>query len=255
MKKIIIIFLLLFISKVFLFSEVDALEIVKEIEERQRSSGDYKALCYVKNIERNKEPKVFQVVVFRRDDDNKFLLLFLKPREMKGKGYLKVAKNLWMYDPNTGKWVRRTDRDRIGGTSSRSVDFGESILSEDYNVRYDGENMLGKIKVYRIHLTVKEGVADVLYPIIDLWIDQEMKNTLKREEYSLSGKLMRTIYYLRWTKKYNEMKKDYVLYPQEVRIFDELKKGNSTINLTKTIDFKPLEKNIFTKAWIESMSR
>ena len=160
-----------------------------------------------------------------------------------------------MYDPNTGKWMRRTERERIGGTSSRSVDFGDSRLAEDYHVRYDGEDTLGKLKVYRIHLTVKEEVVDVLYPIIDLWIDQKTHNTLKRAEYSLSGKLMRTSYYLKWTKRYNELKKDYVFQPQEVRIYDELKKGNSTIILNKTIDFKPLDKNIFTKAWVESMSR
>ena len=63
------------------------------------------------------------MVVYRRDADNKFIILFTKPKEEAGKGYLKIDKNLWMYDPNTGKWERRTERERIAGTNSRREDF------------------------------------------------------------------------------------------------------------------------------------
>ena len=41
----------------------------------------------------------------------------------------------------------------------------------------------------------------------------------------------------------------------EMRFYDEVDKANSTILLMKAVDLKPLEANMFTKAWLESKSR
>jgi hypothetical protein len=235
-------------------SEKETLDLVKLVDERQRNSGDYTALCYVKETERNKEPKVFQALVYRRDADDKFMILFTKPKEEAGKGYLKIDKNLWMFDPNTGKWERRTERERIGGTNSRRGDFDESRLAEEFTPVYEGADKLGTYAIHKLKLTVKPGV-DAAYPILKLWVDQKDKNLMKREEYSLSGKLMRTTYYPKWNKKFSESKKGDVWIPEELRIFDELEKGNSTVVLIKETDLKPVDSNIFTKAWIESKSR
>jgi outer membrane lipoprotein-sorting protein len=236
------------------FDDAKALELVKLVDERQRNSGDYQSLCYVKENERNKEPKVFQAVVYRRDKDDKFMILFTKPKEEAGKGYLKIDKNLWMYDPNTGKWERRTEREHIGGTNSRREDFDESRLADEFNVKADGTDKLGSYQVYKTKLDVKPG-KDVAYPILRLWIDQADKNVLKREEYSLSNKLMRTTYYPKWIKRFSKSKNGDVWIPEELRIFDELEKGNSTIVLIKETSLDPVDASIFTKAWIESKSR
>jgi len=231
-----------------------ALDLVKLLDERQRNSGDYKSLCYVKETEKDKEPKVFQAMVYRRDADDKIIILFTKPKEEAGKGYLKINKNLWMYDPNTGKWERRTERERIGGTNSRRADFDESRLAEEYSVNDEGSGELGSFKVHKLKLVAKEG-KDVAYPVLKLQIDKDTKNLLKREELSLSNKLMRTTYYPKWTKRFSESKKSDVWIPEEMRIFDELEKGNSTIILIKETDLHPVDAGIFSKAWIESKSK
>ena len=53
----------------------------------------------------------------------------------------------------------------------------------------------------KLELTVKDGV-DVAYPVVKLWIDKENHNILKRQEFALSGRLMRTAYYPKWQKLY-----------------------------------------------------
>lgn len=229
-------------------------EIINTVDDRQRNSGDYKCLAYVKETERNKEPRLYQAVVYRRDTDDKFMILFTKPKEEAGKAYLKIDKNLWNFDPSTGKWERRTEREKLAGTNSRRSDFDESRLAEEYTAAFEGEAKLGKYNAYKFKLTVREG-KDVAYPVLNLWIDQETKNILKREELALSGKLMRTSYYPQWQKKYSQSKKADVWVPQEIRIFDELEKENSTIVQLKELDLNSLPENIFTKAWIESKSR
>lgn len=235
------------------FNDVKALEIVKVLDERARNFGDYKTTALIKETEKNKEPRLMQSTVYRRDQENKFMILFNKPKEESGKAYLKMDKNLWNYDPHTGKWERRTEREKIGGTNSRRSDFDEPRLVEEYDIKAEGKSKIGQYNTFQINLSAKPQI-DVAYPILKLWVDQNTLNILKREEYALSGKLMRTSYYPKWNKVYSESKKGDVYIPEEIRIFDELEKGNSTIIVLKDIDLKKLEENIFTKAWIESKS-
>lgn len=229
-------------------------EIVREVDERQRNAGDFTSECFIKEVSPGKNDKILQITYFRRDADNKILILIRKPKEEAGKGYLKVDKNMWMYDPSVGKWERRTEREHIGGTNSRRSDFDESRLADEYDVKPIGEDTIGKYSVHKLELTAKNGI-DVAYPKVILLVDKEEKNMLKREEYSLSGKLMRTAYYPRWEKKFSAAKKENVWIPKEIRVIDELEKGNSTVIAISKTDFSPLPDSTFSKAWIETQSR
>lgn len=224
------------------------------VDDRQRNSGDYRSTAYIEQKEKGKEDLLYEALVYRRDEDDKLIILFSKPKSEKGKGYLRIDKNLFLYDPTVGKWERRTERDRIIGTNSRRSDFDESRLAEEYTPKYVGEEKLGKFAVHHLELKAKPGV-DVAYPILHLWIDQETSNVLKRQEFALSGRLVRTTYNPLWAKLYSPSKKADIYYPKEIRIFDEIDKGNATTILIRDVDLNPLPANIFTKAWLESKSR
>jgi outer membrane lipoprotein-sorting protein len=229
-------------------------KVVAEIDERQRNQGDWKALCYMEQKEKGKTDVVYELLVFRRDQDDKQMFLFTKPKAEAGKGYLRIEKNLWLYDPAVGRWERRTERERIGGTNTRRGDLDESKIREEYDAKWEADEKLGVYDVHKILLTVKPGV-DVAYPIVRMWVDRSTTNVLKRQDVALSGRLMRTVYQPRWKKIFSPSKKADVWYPEEIRIFDEIEKGNSTLILIKEIDLRALEANLFTKAWLESRSR
>lgn len=229
-------------------------KVVAEVDERQRNQGDWKALCYMEQKEKGKTDVVYELLVFRRDADDKQMFLFTKPKAEAGKGYLRIEKNLWLYDPSTGRWERRTERERIGGTNTRRGDLDESKLREEYDAKWEADEKLGVFDVHRLLLTVKPGV-DVAYPVVRMWVDRATTNVLKRQDLALSGRLMRTVYQPRWKRIFSPSKKADVWYPEEIRIFDEIEKGNSTLILIKEIDLRPLEANLFTKAWLESRSR
>jgi hypothetical protein len=159
-----------------------------------------------------------------------------------------------MYDPTVGKWERRTERERIGGTESRRRDFDESRLAEEFEPEYVATEKLGKYRVHHLKLTAKED-ADVAYPVSHVWVDTDSGNILKQQDYALSGRLMRTAYFPRWERVYSEQKDAYVYFPKEIRIYDEVEKGNSTIIVFQGLELKELPGNIFTKAWLESRSR
>lgn len=231
---------------------VDAL--VKTIDDRQRNGGDYKSLAYIETKERDKNTVVYEAVIYRRDESDRFMILFLKPKSERGKGYLKIDRNLWMYDPTVGRWERRTERERIGGSDSRRTDFDESNLALEYTAKYTSPGKLGRFEVHQIELKARKG-KDVAYPTIKLWVDAATSNVLKRQELAASGRLMRTTYTPKWKQEFSPSRKDSVWVPKEIRIFDEIEKGNKTTVLIKQTDLGALPRNIFTKAWLESKSR
>lgn len=232
----------------------DLKKLVVEIDDRQRNSGDYKSIVFIEQTEKGKVTQAFEATVFRRDADDKWMLLFTKPKSEAGKGYLRLDKNLFLYEPALGKWERRTDRSGIGGTNSRRQDFDESRLSEEYTAKFIADEKLGKFDVHHIVLTAKTE-SEVASPILHLWVDKESRNILKRQEKSLSDKLLRTLYYPGWDKKFSKSKGSDVYVPRQIRIIDEVEKGNSTTVVLRDSNLDSLPSNIFTKAWLESQSR
>lgn len=230
------------------------IEILKIVDDRQKNSGDWRANSYIEQKERGKVDVVYEALFMRRSQDQKFLIMFTKPKASQGQGYLRIDKNLWFYDPAVGKWERRTERERIGGTNSRRSDFDESRLAQEYDPEDNGEQKLGAYTAQVMTLKGKPGI-DLAFPVIKLWVDKETKNVLKRQEFALSGKLLRTSYYPKWKKIYSQSKKADVYYPEEIRFYDEVEKANSTLILIKSVDLHALDANVFTKAWLESQSR
>ena len=235
-------------------TEAELVQMLALVDDRQANTGDYRSTAYLEQKERGKEDTAFEVAFFRRDADDKLMILFTKPKTEAGKGYLRLDKNLFFYDPTVGKWERRTERERIGGTSSNRQDFDESRLAKEYTPKYVGEEKLGKLDTHHLALTAKDGV-DVAFPLVDLWLDKSTGNVLKREDKALSAKLLRTTYYPKWNKVYSESKKADVYFPGEIRIYDEVEKGNSSLIVIRDVDLRPLDANLFTKAWLESKSR
>ena len=235
-------------------STTEMVNLLSTIDDRQRNGGDYKVTAYLEQKEAGKDQLAYEMTIFRRDENDLLMMLFQKPKIEAGKGYLRLKRNLFIYDPTVGKWERRTERERIGGTGSRRSDFDESRLAEEFDPSYVGLEKLGKHSVHHLKLTAKPGV-DVGYPTVDLWIDRDTKNILKTQDRALSGKLMRTSYYPKWQRFHSKSKGADVYFPKRIHIFDEVEKENQTQVIFKDVDLSPLPRNIFTKAWLESRSR
>jgi hypothetical protein len=236
------------------YTQAQLVQLLKEVDDKQRNQGDFRSEIYMEQKEKGKVAIVYDALVFRRSQDQRFMILFTQPKASQGQGYLRVDKNLWFYDPAVGKWERRTERERIGGTESRRSDFDESRLAEEYDPKFVREEKLGVYNALLLELTGKPGI-DLAFPVVKLWIDKDTKNVLKRQEFALSGRLLRTAYYPKWKKIFSASRGGEVWYPQEIRFYDEIEKENSTLIITKNVDLQALEPNLFTKAWLESKSR
>ncbi|MGC8765126.1 MAG: outer membrane lipoprotein-sorting protein [Brevinematia bacterium] len=198
--------------------------------------------------------KVMEAIYYRRDRDDSFLIIMTEPEVEKGNGYLKVGDNFWMYKRNTRTFQHINRDESISGSDAKSGDLEKRKTSELYDVAKDekgkekiDEEMLGKIPVYKVEIIAK--VNDVTYPKQILWIHKENSLVLKAQSFSLSGTLMQTSYYL----KYTEIDGRYV--PLQQIFVDEFEKGNKTIIELSGISFEKIPEHIFTKAYLENLSK
>ena len=155
-----------------------------------------------------------------------------------------------------GKWERRTERRAASAARTRAARTSTNPrLAEEYDPKDEGEQTLGR---YHRAEAVPHGGSPG-----STWRSRRSAsgstrtshNILKRQEYALSGRLLRTAYYPKWKKIYSPSKKGDTWYPEEMRFYDEVEKANSTLILIKAVDPNALPANLFTKAWLESKSR
>jgi outer membrane lipoprotein-sorting protein len=194
-----------------------------------------------------------QAMVFRRDTNNTYLIVIVKPDSDKGKGYLKSGNNLWLYDPLSRRFTFTSAKDRFQNMNARNSDFTRSNLAGDYKVLGSARQKLGRFDCWVLDLEAK--TEDIGFPKMKIWVSDDGL-VRKTEDYSFSGQHLRTTAF----PAYQQVGSRYV--PETVVILDELR--GSTINgsfvkerTTYTIARPSLQRlpdATFTKAWLENLS-
>ena len=133
---------------------------------------------------------ITRAAVFRRDREDKFVILILEPAVDKGKGYLKIGDTLWIYDPVSRRFNVTSAKNRFQNSNARNSDFTSSTLARDYRIIGQSTERLG---VYDTRVYELESLHDaVTFPFMKIWVD-ENKLVRKFEDYSLSRQLLRTV--------------------------------------------------------------
>jgi hypothetical protein len=96
---------------------------------------------------------------------------------------------------------------------------------------------------------VKAKVNDVSFPKKIYWVRCDNFLVLKEQDFSLSGTLMQTAYFM----KYTEIRGKFV--PVSQLFIDEFEKGNKTMLELANISIDKLDNNIFSKAYLENLSK
>ena len=228
--------------------------ILKNIDEIYSLKSDATANVVVTQQKVNQGTKVIGMQYYRRDSSKSFLIVMTAPENEKGNGYLRVADNFWMYRRNTRTFQHINRNESIGGTDAHGDDFEDRKMMELYSPVTDAsgqelcnEEKLGQIPVYKFE--VKAKVNDVTYPRKIYWVRKDNHLILKEESYSLSGTLMQTAYYL----KYTIIDGQYAAV--KMLFLDEFEKGNKTVVEISNISTQKLSDALFTKAYLENLSK
>ena len=229
-------------------------EVLEDIEKRLEIGSDLTAKVSLIQERVRQGVRELELIYYRRDTDDAFMLVFISPDREKGNGYMRVEDNLWMYRQNTRTFQHLSRGDKVGDTEVSAEAFEKRKLTELYGPVSDDqgnelytEEMLGKIPVYKAE--IRAIVKDVSYPKHIYWVRRDNYLPLKVNSYSLSGTLMQTVYYVSYTKvqdRYVAVKSIYV---------DQFEKGNKTIQEITGITFEPVDDVVFTKAYLENLSK
>ncbi|MFM7184144.1 MAG: outer membrane lipoprotein-sorting protein [Planctomycetota bacterium] len=194
--------------------------------------------------EKNSVP---QARLFRRDVKDQYTILILQPEAQKGQGYLRVEDVVWFYDPESRQFEKSTMREALAGTKAQGSDFSRRRFSEDYAVAAWQESTLGVYPVYVLDLTAVR--SDVPYEKARIWVRKDLSIVLKLEDYSVSGRLMRTSLFPR----YAMVDKKYV--PSQMLIVDELNKGERTQLTLSDPSVAAVPDYVFTKQYLELVNK
>jgi len=228
--------------------------LLKKMEQNVSIATDARAKVALTQQKPSQGVKNFKMMYYRRDRYNAFLIVFSAPETEKGNGYLRIGDNFWMYRRNTRTFQHINRDESIGGSDASGEDFETRKLTELSKPAADSagneiirEEKLGSIPVYRFEARAK--VADVSYPYKTFWVRTDNGLLLKEQSFSSSKTLMNTAYY----RKYTTVLGKFV--PVQQLFIDEFEKGNKTIVEISGIITEKLDDAIFTKAYLENLSK
>ncbi len=183
-------FLLIFLLAVHsTLAGMTADEIVRKVDDEMERSGSLTQI-EMKVYRREKLRKTYRMIS-RSEGNRKMLVEFLYPPRNRGEKFLKVEKNMWIYRPKINKVIRISGRSSFSGSDFSNTDLLSVRLDRDYNARLIGiEDYKGK-PAYKLELQAKSEA--VTYAKIIYWIDKEGLVPLKRDFYTLSGHLLKTL--------------------------------------------------------------
>ncbi|MBN2738068.1 MAG: outer membrane lipoprotein-sorting protein [Spirochaetales bacterium] len=247
--KIFIPLFLIMITSLASAAETPDFKAILELNDQRQTfeNQDFSATITFISVDPEEGDNKSTMVMFRNDDDDKFLLLTLEPVVDKGVGILRVDDNLWQYDPESRKFTHTSLKDMIQGTDARNSDMRVSTLSEDYEVTAYEEGKLGAFDVWIVTLNALND--EVTYPKQIVYINKENNLILQAKEYSLTGRLMRSKY----TPKYEKINNKFVA--TTILIVDELVKGKKTQITFKDISLKDIPEEVFSKNYLERVNR
>jgi outer membrane lipoprotein-sorting protein len=215
---------------------------------------DFSAEYKIEQFKPGEGTSVTNAVIFRRDKDEKYLILILDPPAEKGKGYLKIGQSMWLYDPQSRRFDFTSSKERFQNSNARNSDFTRSTYSIDYDIVSTKQEQLGKFNCWVFDL--KANNDEVSFPRCKIWVSED-NLVRKTEDYSLSGQLLRT----RAVPSYQKIGERYV--PVMLLIVDNLrgktiggKLQNETtrISITKP-SLSKLPDSIYTQAYLEKVSK
>jgi len=228
--------------------------ILKSLDDLQKLNQDITARVEIVQKDKIQGTKLMESIFYGKDINDQFLIVMTKPEAEKGNGYLKINKNFWMYRKNTRTFQHINKDENIAGSDANAGDFESPKYAESYKAIVDNkgneiieESKIGDIDALKFEVIAK--VDGVDYPKKILWVRKDNYLPLKEQSFSLSKTLMNTQYYLSYSKINNK----YIAVKQ--LNVDEFEQGNKTLWEIKDISFKALSNDIFTKAYLENLSK
>ncbi|MBO7516295.1 MAG: outer membrane lipoprotein-sorting protein, partial [Spirochaetia bacterium] len=171
MRKILV-FLIMFCAAGALYAETDYVKMLKEVDDLVTFKGtDLSAEYTIVKRDPDGSSSTTVAAMFRRDSEEKFVVLVLQPVADKGKGYLKQGNNLWLYDPIGKGFTFTSAKERFQNSSFRVSDFTGSNYAGNYKIKNVSQEKLGKFNCTVFDL--EANTKSVSFPKVKIWVSDD----------------------------------------------------------------------------------
>lgn len=260
MKKIFLTLSAIFLTMPIFAQEIpldEAKEILKKADEKTGYFGkDFTGEYMLVQEKPGQGRSITSAIMYRRDSKSMCTIRITGPDSDKGKGYVQFDKNIWFYDPTNRQFTFTAPRDKFQNTNVNNSDLRPQRYAEQYDIERAYYEKLGNYDCIVFELSVtKKASKEADYPKLKLWVTKDDFLTRKREDYSLSGQLLRV------TAIPSYQKVDGLSVPAKMVIQDRLraKKINgknqyeSTQITVSNVSFKKLGDVVYSKQYLENM--
>lgn len=236
----------------------EAKEILKKADEKTAYFGtDFTGEYVLVQEKPGQGNSITSAIMYRRDSKSMCTIRITGPDSDKGKGYWQAGENIWFYDPKDRQFTFTAPKDKFQNTNVNNSDLRPQRYSAYYNIDKAYYETLGKLDCVVFELSVtKKASKNADYPKLKLWVTKDDFLTRKREDYSLSGQLLR----VSAIPSYQKVEGRSV--PAKMVIQDRLRgqkidgkvKYESTQVTVSNVSFKKLGDVVYSKQYLENMS-
>lgn len=199
----------------FLFSGLYDVSANDYLEQLDGSLYAEYAIMKMEMYKDNKMMRHYEMGYYRQGD--KMRMEFTAPATEKGRRMLNDNASLWMYLPRTSKVMKLPFKQPFMGSDASNTDLMRMSFKKDYEIVTISEKGEGLVR-----LELKAKNLEVAYDKTVVEFDTKKKIPVKQEMYSISGKLIKTIFYE------NPVLADGVYFPAIMTIKEELQKNTQT---------------------------
>lgn len=161
----------------------------------------------------------------------------------RGQKVLRTENEIYLFYPDAAELVRLQGaalRESMLGSDISYEDMtGNKTLEETYDTELLGTDTVNGVECYKVRLEAKQ--PNVAYPVQVMWVGQEHFALRKAEQYSLNGRLLKTMH----VNEIQEINGRYI--GTDVTISDALKSNSSTRMVMEEIEIGiPLSDDLFS---------
>ncbi|MBA7707881.1 hypothetical protein ES703_116765 [subsurface metagenome] len=243
MKRFILmsIIILMAISTGLAEEKITGQELIKKVQDNMYSdSVKYSAEMIITVGKKIRKKEFFGYGV----GTDKSFMEFTSPSRDKGKRFLMIKDNMWIYDPIEDKSIKIPDS-LLKGRSFMGSDFSYRDATDnpepekDYKSTIIGSEKINGRDCYIVDMQAVR--KKVTYPKKKVWIDKEWFTMLKQNLYAKSGKLLKVMMFEDVKLVANRY------YAHKIVLSNKLKKNSRTEMIMHEIDFSPdIPKNTFS---------
>ncbi|MBN2652169.1 MAG: outer membrane lipoprotein-sorting protein [Spirochaetales bacterium] len=228
--------------------------LLKEVDEIGNfETTDFSSDISIAAVDSEGKTNYTKARVYRRDREGKYVLIITEPDSKKGKGYLQIGDNLWIYDPSSRKFEHTNMKETIEGSDAKNSDFNMNSLSDNYHVEDVITSKLGEHECWVLEL--QAFTTDVSYPMMRIWVRKDLPIVLRANEYGKGvdettnqPRLLRISLF----KSYMKIGEKYM--PSKILQVDNLNQGERTQITIENPSTAAQDDFIFTKAYLERVS-